>query len=344
MTNDANEVIGVKVLSLRDGVFSKALHALIDKAHHLLYYGALFWPPFFSLLAILAESLEKKFGKVQHIRARKGVVLATGGFYANQPMIKQYAPAYAGGSPLGTMCDDGSGILLAQALGAKLKKMDAVSAWRFINPPESFVKGVLVGLNGERVCNEMLYGAQVGEHIMKKHNGKAWLILDVATYKASLKDLNFEKALWFQIAMGLFFRHLGSKKANSIDELASKAGINAQQLRQTLQQYNDMARSTEADPLGKPKACVAPLEQGPFYAINVSYDYFYSPCPSLTFGGLEVNEQSGLVKHQNGGDIKGLYAAGRTAVGIPANGYVSGLSIADCVFSGRRAARYASNA
>ena len=41
--------------------------------------------------------------------------------------------------------------------------------------------------------------------------------------------------------------------------------------------------------------------------------------------------------HRDGGTIAGLYAAGRSAVGICSNSYVSGLSIADCIFSGRRA-------
>jgi 3-oxo-5alpha-steroid 4-dehydrogenase len=54
-----------------------------------------------------------------------------------------------------------------------------------------------------------------------------------------------------------------------------------------------------------------------------------------------VEEQSGLVKREDGSIVKGLYAAGRSAVGICSRQYVSGLSIADCVFSGRRAARHA---
>jgi 3-oxo-5alpha-steroid 4-dehydrogenase len=57
-------------------------------------------------------------------------------------------------------------------------------------------------------------------------------------------------------------------------------------------------------------------------------------------GGLQVNEQSGHVLNQQGEAIEGLFAAGRTAVGIPSKGYVSGLSIADCIFSGRRVAKY----
>ena len=62
---------------------------------------------------------------------------------------------------------------------------------------------------------------------------------------------------------------------------------------------------------------------------------------TLTLGGLRVNESSGQVLDAQGRDIAGLYAAGRTAIGIPSGGYISGLSLADCVFSGRRAGRSA---
>ncbi len=65
------------------------------------------------------------------------------------------------------------------------------------------------------------------------------------------------------------------------------------------------------------------------------------PCPMLTLGGLVVDEDSGLVQRDDGTTITGLYAAGRTAVGICSNSYVSGLSLADCVFSGRRAGAHA---
>ena len=47
----------------------------------------------------------------------------------------------------------------------------------------------------------------------------------------------------------------------------------------------------------------------------------------------------GGIRREDGSPVPGLYAAGRTAVGICTNGYISGLSIADCVYSGRRAAR-----
>jgi 3-oxo-5alpha-steroid 4-dehydrogenase len=52
-----------------------------------------------------------------------------------------------------------------------------------------------------------------------------------------------------------------------------------------------------------------------------------------------VDEETGGVKRDDGTVIEGLYAAGRTAVGVCSQQYVSGLSIADCVYSGRRAGR-----
>ena len=62
---------------------------------------------------------------------------------------------------------------------------------------------------------------------------------------------------------------------------------------------------------------------------------------SITLGGLQVHEETGQVKNRDGHNIDGLYAAGRSAVGIASSRYMSGLSLADCVFSGRRAAQHA---
>ena len=61
--------------------------------------------------------------------------------------------------------------------------------------------------------------------------------------------------------------------------------------------------------------------------------------PMLTLGGLRVDERSGAVQREDRSIIPGLYAAGRTAVGICSNVYMSGLAYSDCVFSGRRVAQ-----
>jgi 3-oxo-5alpha-steroid 4-dehydrogenase len=86
---------------------------------------------------------------------------------------------------------------------------------------------------------------------------------------------------------------------------------------------------------------MAQLLQPPFCAIDASVDSKLLPMATMSVGGLGVEEDSGLVLDADGRPIQGLYAAGRNAVGICSNIYVSGLSYADCLFSGRRAARAA---
>jgi 3-oxo-5alpha-steroid 4-dehydrogenase len=79
------------------------------------------------------------------------------------------------------------------------------------------------------------------------------------------------------------------------------------------------------------------LEAPPFYALDISVDKRVFPCAALTLGGLRVDETDGAVRTAADGTVAGLYAAGRAAVGIASNHYVSGLALADCIWSGRRA-------
>jgi len=108
---------------------------------------------------------------------------------------------------------------------------------------------------------------------------------------------------------------------------------------EAVRSYSEAARMGAADPMGKSDSCRQPFGAGPYYAINLAHAMPISPITSLTTGGLMVDEQTGGVLGSSGRPIPGLYAAGRSAVGIPSNNYVSGLSLADCVWSGRRAAR-----
>jgi 3-oxo-5alpha-steroid 4-dehydrogenase len=90
--------------------------------------------------------------------------------------------------------------------------------------------------------------------------------------------------------------------------------------------------------MGKPHEFVRGLTTPPYSLVDVSIrpDLGF-PCPMLTLGGLVVDESTGRVRGEDGKPIAGLFAAGRSAVGICSRAYVSGLSLADCVFSGRRA-------
>ena len=101
------------------------------------------------------------------------------------------------------------------------------------------------------------------------------------------------------------------------------------------------ANVSGSHPFAKGTKDMCALTDGPFYAIDVSVASKLFPMPVLTLGGLIVDEESGQVKREDDTVIDGLYAAGRTAIGICSHLYVSGLSAADCIFSGRRAGAHA---
>jgi 3-oxo-5alpha-steroid 4-dehydrogenase len=292
----------------------------------------------FDLLFVLLELR----GRTRRVRARKGVILAAGGFIFNRKMVKEIAPAYIPGPPLGTLGDDGSGIRIGEAVGGTTAHMRRISAWRFITPPEAFVKGILVDQQGARICNEQLYGAQMGEAMVEKHNGKAWLIIDSEIWKLVRRDTGWRKARWFLTMLAISNLYFNRKKANSIEKLEKKCRINRGNLHSTIDSYNEAASNGSVDAMGKAAIHVQPLVTPPYYAIDCALGNKAFPCATMTLGGLVVDEESSEVKRKDGTIIGGLYAIGRTAAGIPSRGYISGLSIAHCVFSGKQAGKHAS--
>jgi 3-oxo-5alpha-steroid 4-dehydrogenase len=85
----------------------------------------------------------------------------------------------------------------------------------------------------------------------------------------------------------------------------------------------------------------AQIKTGPFYAINHNIAGTQWLTAFLTVGGLATEGDSGLVVNGAGDAIPNLYAAGRNASGLPAASYISGLSLGDCWFTGRRAGKHA---
>lgn len=140
----------------------------------------------------------------------------------------------------------------------------------------------------------------------------------------------------------MYLFSVGHKKAKSLDTLAEKIGVDATGLKTTVEAYNSGIKTGAGDPAHKDPEYSTPLLTPPYYALNISVENAaFFPVPGLTLGGLVVDGESGLVKHRDGGLIEGLYAAGRNAVGVCSNSYISGLSLADCIFSGRRAGAHA---
>ena len=317
---------------------------LRQKAHRIMQI----FPPiipgskFFMRKAIkmLDKASELESKRTAHtIKANKGVLLSAGGFIFNSSMVEHYAAKYRRAYPLGTDGDTGAGIRLGQSVGGQADNMDRVTAWRFINPPLSFAKGIIVNNSGQRFINEMVYGATLGVEMVENHEGNAWMILDSRLKKQALDDVSGRKALAFQKALAQINVRFGAKKAKTIKELAKIIEVPADNLQSQIDKYNKYANGDGTDPFHKNQDDIGEISEPPFYAINIGLSSPLFPCPALTLGGLKIDEATGQVLNSKNRPISGLYAAGRNAIGIASWNYVSGLSIADGVYSGRRAAR-----
>jgi 3-oxo-5alpha-steroid 4-dehydrogenase len=300
-------------------------------------------PPVGTPIVHAGESIWRRHAHTAEFFADR-VILAAGGFAFNNDMLRRYAPRYENIRPLGTHGDDGTGILLGVRVGGATDHLERVTAWRFMSPPSALIEGITVGVNGKRIANEDLYGATHSHVLVHEFDGKGFLILDADIWRRALGQFweQTESILRLQTASMLILNH---RKAATLERLAAKLGVSPTGLRGTVDAYNDAIARGAADPGHKATELCAPIATGPFYAIEISLrPSLTSPVPGLTLGGLKVAGDSGLVLDESGQVIPGLYAAGRNAVGICSDSYVSGLALADCVFSGKRAGKHAAGA
>ena len=341
-------VTGVECRSLRDAPWwARTAHRLI---HQVTAKPYLYLPKLGRRLHRPADWIERRYGRPLRIGADRGVVIAAGGFGANRPMLRAHAPSARGALPLATPGDDGSGVRLGSEAGGSTASMDRVSVWRFLTPPPALIRGILVDRGGQRICDESRYGAAIGDAILS-HGGQAWLLVDRATLTAARRQVR-RSTLWFQRLQAWYLLYAAPVTAPTIAELAARAGLNAGGLAATVAAYNKAASNAaskaannaanNAVDAGKPPDLLVPLDQPPFTLIDFSIrPRLLDPAPVLTLGGLVVAPDTGAVLRADGTPVAGLYAAGRSAVGLCSRSYVSGLSLADCVFSGRRAGRHA---
>ncbi|BBH45441.1 FAD-binding protein [Pseudomonas sp. KU43P] len=332
-----DQVVGVEAWQLPQGSRAARQHARLSRWAAAVHMYA---PALSARLRARLQRIEQASARPILIRALHGVLLSSGGFVFNRTLLQQFAPRYLAGLPLGSSGCDGSGIELGRSAGGSLGQMHKVSAWRFINPPLAWARGLIVNARGERYCNEEVYGATLGHDMVEMHDGRALLILDRHLRNQALRQVGPGKVWSFQRLPVLLNLLFNCRRGNSLEQLAQRCKLPAPALRNSVDTYGRAARGEIDDPLGKSPAMRHDLSQGPWYCLDLSYDSRLYPCPTLTLGGLRVCEQSGQVLDERGRPITGLYAAGRCAVGVASNLYVSGLSLADCVFSGRRAAAH----
>jgi 3-oxosteroid 1-dehydrogenase len=279
-------------------------------------------------------------GKPIVIRARRGVLLATGGFERNDEMRKRYqrapvATEWTVGSPGNT----GDGILAGQLAGGVLELMD--DAWWgpsiplasgpvFCLAERSLPGSIFVNAAGERFVNEAAPYVDAVHVMYDKHTEDnphipCWMIVDqryrnryVFTGIPPRKPL---PRRWFR--SGVVF------KAESLTDLAIQTGISADGLAKTVQKFNEFARAgkdTEfgrgdsaydhyyGDPNCKPNPNMAPLASPPYYAIKIV------PGDLGTKGGLRTDEHARVLR-ADGGIVDGLYAAGNTSAMVMGRSY-----------------------
>lgn len=332
-----NKVIGVEAWQLPSGSRAARQHARLSRWAAAIHMYA---PALADRLRARQRRIEQTSAIRQLIRAEQAVLLSSGGFIFNRDLVRQHAPQYLAGLPLGATGCNGSGIALGQSAGGSVARMDKISAWRFINPPLAWARGLIVNARGQRYANEEIYGATLGHAMVEEQDGRAILVLNRELMREALRQVGPGKVWNFQRLPVLLNLLFNAKRSSSLAGLAKRCNLPPELLRQSVERYSRAARGEVADEFGKSSAMLANLEQGPWYALDLSFTSRLFPCPVITLGGLKVCEGSGRVLDHAGQPIQGLYSAGRNAVGVASNLYVSGLSLADCIYSGRRAAAH----
>ena len=274
-----------------------------------------------SVVGVIARS----YGEEIAVRARGGVVLATGSFTYSDRLLESHTPWLIGRPGSAVEAHDGRSIRIGQAVGADVRHMDAFECALGIDP-SLLVRGLLVNTNGQRFINEDTYPGRIAHAILRTQDNNAFLIIDERSYEETPEPLRLK-----------FLKLRPNWAAATPDELEDEIGMPSGSLRATVDLFNRHATSG-TDPLfHKSPRWVRPIES-PLGAIDLR-----GMCNGFTLGGLATTAKSEVL-HVDGDPIPGLYAAGRASNGIPAWGYASGTSLGDSTFFGRRAGRYAAYA
>jgi 3-oxo-5alpha-steroid 4-dehydrogenase len=266
----------------------------------------------------------RTFGEPVTYRARKAVIVTTGGFVDNEEMLSHHAPALLGHGKVSDGLDDGSGIRMAQAIGAATRRMSSVEV-ALTALPAALVRGMLVNALGQRFINEDVYPGLFSHAAVLHQPAPYWIIVDEKGYE----DIP-EGDLW-----SVHPRHA----AETLAELEAELGMPAGALEATVDAYNRYAARGEDPYFHKDQKWLRPLVP-PFAAIDPRDGFFgvgsETGVNGFTLGGLHTTVD-GAVRSHSGQPIPGLYAAGRASSGIHGDGYISGTSLGDGTFFGRRA-------
>jgi 3-oxosteroid 1-dehydrogenase len=291
------------------------------------------------------------------IEARKGVLLAAGGFAHNAEMRRKYSgnqPNEAQWS-IANAGDTGEVLETAMRLGAKTDLLDEAwwlpSTGRVLGASSLVAarqrpRAIFVDSTGQRFCNESNSYVEVGKAMYAHKAVPCWLIFDEGYCRQYAPSANpFQRRLPKEA-----FESGAVRTADTLEELARQIGVDPNGLVRTVQRFNeyaakgldpDFGRGQSAyndclgDPGHKPNASLGPIDRAPYYATEIY------PGDVGTCGGLITNEHA-QVLDETDTPIPGLYATGNVTATVMGRTYPgAGASIANTMVFGYVAAHHA---
>lgn len=284
-------------------------------------------------------------GKVRFIEAKKGVVLAAGGFSRNPQMLKKYAPQLEKAAVIAGLGTQGDGILMAQAYGADMIDTNYIKAsYGFkLNPSTikdmaltQFKGAILINKMGKRFIDKSVsYKIQADVAFMQPE-GKSWMVFDDAIRRTAMKmDPLQDGILWKPIDEGKVPPYVFM--GNTIEEAAKKAGLDPKAVAETVAKYNkavDTGNDTEfgRKGLASGKGKLVKIEKAPFF--------IYPSVGAMigTYCGIRITPKAEVVD-VFGQTIPHLYAAGEMTGGVHGASYMTGTAFSKAMCFGRIAVR-----
>jgi 3-oxo-5alpha-steroid 4-dehydrogenase len=256
-------------------------------------------------------------------KAERAVLVGTGGFINNKEMVKQFVPYALECGGAGNPWDTGTGIKMAQAIGADVAAMNAAEDfYPVFYDNQALIASIAVTPQGTRYIAEDTTTIRVGAKSARELP-LTYLIFDSVTHaELSANSLT-------SIGARL-------KTAATITELATQ--LDMPLLEPTVNSWNTYCANGLDKEFGKGNTAdtvhtarlLRPIATGPFYAIERPRKNVFT----LTCGGLRINGKSQVLK-SDGTPIAGLYAAGSSTAHINAEFYLLGGGTAGAMVFGR---------
>lgn len=286
---------------------------------------------------VKVDELVVEAGKISGVKATTpdgavtitagAVLLATGGFGANKTLLGQYRDDLKNYQTTNQPGATGDGILLAQAIGAKLVDMDQVQVHPTVQQDTDHayligeaVRGegaILVDNQGARFVNELDTRKNVTAAIDQLGGTGAYLI--------------FDRGIRDRVKAVEFYDHIGLVKTGTdLETLATATGLDAATLKQTVADWNQAVANHNDAAFNRTTGMDRDIAAGPFYSIHIA------PAVHYTMGGIAINPAT-QVLNQDERPIAGLFAAGEVVGGLHGNNRIGGNSIAETVIFGRQA-------